>query len=633
MESDIPISLLGQVPFTKLATVLPDASVSLVLLFGSWTFKNRVDLKTNYLTLGHIFQQALESFQQQYSIQGIKNGQIGAIQVDENEDTLHRLCDLVDFSESNSFIVRSILQAPSELPALVLHKSSQSTQFLSPSDGWFYIPIDSMVLQTALSFPLKSLNSTSLSLPGSTSVRIKSITHRAQLQDAILNCLIETFYTNHDTERIFTHQRLLNRNAAALDPLCSSRDFQNPPNKPQPVQTSEFSASFHPPSSLDTKSSSKIYREPHLPYHTISHTQPPLRIFVAGDKTQVGKSTICLGLLGSLLKLHFHPRDLAYIKPATQCEASTLVSQFCAYHGIDAVSIGPVVYYKGFTRSFLLGQVEDTSSTLLDKISQITDALAYGTYKSNASTNCVIHDVIIGASPSFRLQRKKVVIIDGVGYPAVGSVCGTDNADVARACGYPSLKNDGAVLIDKPHPTFETRRPAPVLLVGKSGIGDAIDSYNLNASYFSSKHVPVMGAIFNRISMDPNHYYNMERCSETIRIYFQRFKDHEQVFGYLPELESGSLPINLDAENMNTSMTQIDTFISLFLSHVDVPAILQSAEAMSRSDHDSNLSHIDSDLKVRPQKDPITSSHASSHTFLSRDEVEASAQKLGAASG
>ena len=57
---------------------------------------------------------------------------------------------------------------------------------------------------------------------------------------------------------------------------------------------------------------------------------------------------------------------------------------------------------------------------------------------------------------------KRIVIIDGVGYPSVGSICNLSNADIARA-----LK-------------------APVLLVGKSGVGDAVDSFNINARFFES---------------------------------------------------------------------------------------------------------------------------------------------------
>lgn len=53
---------------------------------------------------------------------------------------------------------------------------------------------------------------------------------------------------------------------------------------------------------------------------------------------------------------------------------------------------------------------------------------------------------------------------------------------------------------------------APVLLVGKSGVGDAVDSYNLNACFFEARGVRVLGGVFNRISTAG--YYSLERCRE-----------------------------------------------------------------------------------------------------------------------
>jgi len=58
---------------------------------------------------------------------------------------------------------------------------------------------------------------------------------------------------------------------------------------------------------------------------------------------------------------------------------------------------------------------------------------------------------------------RRLVLIDGVGFPSVGSVCGVDNVDVAIAAS------------------------APVILIGKSGVGGAIDSFNLNAAYFAQR--------------------------------------------------------------------------------------------------------------------------------------------------
>lgn len=79
-------------------------------------------------------------------------------------------------------------------------------------------------------------------------------------------------------------------------------------------------------------------------------------------------------------------------------------------------------------------------------------------------------------------------MVDGVGYPAVGSICGVSNADVAATL------------------------DAPVLLVGKSGVGDAVDSYNLNSSFFEMRGVRVLGGVFNRLST--GGFYSLERCRE-----------------------------------------------------------------------------------------------------------------------
>lgn len=48
-------------------------------------------------------------------------------------------------------------------------------------------------------------------------------------------------------------------------------------------------------------------------------------------------------------------------------------------------------------------------------------------------------------------QGKRLVLVDGVGYPAVGSVAGCSNADVAATL------------------------HAPVMIVGRPGVGNAID--------------------------------------------------------------------------------------------------------------------------------------------------------------
>lgn len=65
---------------------------------------------------------------------------------------------------------------------------------------------------------------------------------------------------------------------------------------------------------------------------------------------QVGKSSTCLALLGSLLGEGYQTGDLAYIKPATQCETPQLVTEWCERRGIACQGIGPVVFYKVFVK-------------------------------------------------------------------------------------------------------------------------------------------------------------------------------------------------------------------------------------------------------------------------------------------
>lgn len=166
----------------------------------------------------------------------------------------------------------------------------------------------------------------------------------------------------------------------------------------------------------------------------MKESQTCLRIFISGDRSKVGKSSVCMGILGNLLKT-YKASELGYIKPATQCEETQLITKFCQYHDIEAIPVGPVVYYKGFTRAFLDGKTASTNE-LLRSITEAVDKLS---------------------------TTKKVVIVDGVGYPSVGSICGTCNASVATASGYPTREGK--------------RIPAPVILVGKSGVGDGEHFY------------------------------------------------------------------------------------------------------------------------------------------------------------
>ena len=59
---------------------------------------------------------------------------------------------------------------------------------------------------------------------------------------------------------------------------------------------------------------------------------------------QVGKTTVCLGLLGAILKQPgIAPSDVAYIKPATQCESEQLIARFCRANGSSTIARAPAI--------------------------------------------------------------------------------------------------------------------------------------------------------------------------------------------------------------------------------------------------------------------------------------------------
>ena len=306
-----------------------------------------------------------------------------------------------------------------------------------------------------------------------------------------------------------------------------------------------------------------------------------IRVFVAGDRMSVGKTSVCLGLLSSLVAKGYPCESLAYIKPATQNEKPQLVQRYCERLGIPCVPIGPVVYYRGFTRAFLAGETE-SSRELLQKVEDAVDTLAKG---------------------------KRVVIVDGVGFPAVGSICGTDNASVARASGYPNGRK---------------RRPPGVIIVGGSGVGGAVDAFNLNATYFEMARVPVLGAIFNKLSEEG--FYSLENVRKQISLYFgqngHQIRHGRQAFGFVP-LFAGI------AGGAKDAMKGVEEFGRIFEKHVDVNAIMDAAaRAQEQSFPQPMEMSSDEEKHIVPtsNKKQKLSSGA-----RSRAEIEAAAIRAGAA--
>lgn len=270
-----------------------------------------------------------------------------------------------------------------------------------------------------------------------------------------------------------------------------------------------------------------------------------VRMFVSGERSGSGKSSTCCALLHALLQRGFAPSDLAYIKPATQCEEPQLIAAFCAQHGISCEGVGPVVFYKGFTRAFLSGELEDSpdSATLLRRVAAAVDKAGEG---------------------------RRVVLVDGVGYAAVGSIVGVSNATVAKAA------------------------RAPVLLVGKSGVGDAVDSFSLSACFFRAHGVPVKGVVFNKLPTEG--YYSVDRCAAAVRRYFTRVRatpgiagdaahavgSAASVYGFVPQCkELGEAQVTWSARSASAAAAlseveaaQLRAFFDVFERSVDCDKLL-----------------------------------------------------------
>ena len=52
-------------------------------------------------------------------------------------------------------------------------------------------------------------------------------------------------------------------------------------------------------------------------------------------------------------------------------------------------------------------------------------------------------------------------------------------------------------------------------------MGDAIDSFNMNATFFEAHGVKVLGAVFNNLP-DDTSYYSLENCKEAVLAYFKQ---------------------------------------------------------------------------------------------------------------
>lgn len=178
--------------------------------------------------------------------------------------------------------------------------------------------------------------------------------------------------------------------------------------------------------------------------------------FVAATGQDVGKTTICLGLISALRK---KIKSVAFMKPVGQehiqietgdkVDKDVLLFKKTFSLKSSYQDMSPVLFPRGFTRDFLDGNV--ATSKLVEHIT-----------KSFKSIN----------------QNNDMTVIEGTGHTGVGSIVDLNNAQVAK------LLN------------------SPMILVASGGLGSSFDELSLNLNMCEKYGVKVAGIILNRVLIE-----------------------------------------------------------------------------------------------------------------------------------
>ncbi|GMH67618.1 hypothetical protein TL16_g04727 [Triparma laevis f. inornata] len=244
---------------------------------------------------------------------------------------------------------------------------------------------------------------------------------------------------------------------------------------------------------------------PQIPHHlqqlsTLSPL-PQLRLMISGSSSHCGKTTFTLLLLESL-----RTRGLTtgYLKPTTQCESESIITKHCNRNSITTKN-SSVIFYKGEQNTFTSNLVNHTNSSLRSSPGFTRSYISGQTLTSSEMLSSVSSDV---NGPVF--NHCDILLLDGVGYPSVGSITGVSNAKIASICN------------------------ANVLIVTPTGVGHAVDSYDLNASYFKYNGVNVLGGIINLC--ERTGFYSVDACFEWCERSLR--SNGETLFGALPKFQS-----------------------------------------------------------------------------------------------
>lgn len=179
-------------------------------------------------------------------------------------------------------------------------------------------------------------------------------------------------------------------------------------------------------------------------------------IFIGATGQNVGKTTLCLGLIALLKKKY---SKIGFIKPVGQrhimTETGVAVDKdvvlFKQHFNLPEAykDMSPIIFPKGFTREYLDGKYQNR-----DFIKEIKES-----YNKIAANN-------------------DYMIVEGTGHIGVGSITELNNAKVASELGL------------------------EVILISSGGIGKAFDELALNRIMLEKFGVKIKGVILNRVIQD-----------------------------------------------------------------------------------------------------------------------------------
>jgi len=202
-------------------------------------------------------------------------------------------------------------------------------------------------------------------------------------------------------------------------------------------------------------------------------------IFIAATSKDAGKSTLSFALLEKMIQMN---QNVGFMKPVGQRwleskwgkveEDVILMKEIFNFDEFPS-DMNPIVVKRGFTEDYLSKIVKpDLGTKIIEGYNKVS-------------------------------KDKDYVIIEGTGHAGVGSVIDKSNAEVAK------------LLHSK------------VVLVGKGGIGSAIDQLELNRKFFESHGVEVLGVILNKV-----HHEKIEKVKRNVQKYCK--SKEIQLLGCIP---------------------------------------------------------------------------------------------------